>query len=115
MTKLEQGDIYFIEFGSSKGHEYKKTRPAIVLTSQDNSKTSNMFTCVPLSSKLSTKFPDDIIIKKDSINNLMSDSLIKMHHLTACDLSMRIKKYIGKVTPDKLDEIKQTLKKMFSI
>lgn len=115
MAKLEQGDIYFIEFGPSKGHEYEKLRPAIVLTNQDNSKALNIITCVPLSSKLNNKSPDDIIIKKDLTNNLITDSIIKMHHLTACDPSIRFKKFIGKVTPEKLNEIKQILKKMFSI
>lgn len=115
MNKLEPGDIYFIEFGPSKGHEYEKLRPAIILTKPDSTNIPNIITCVPLTSKLNNKFSDDIIIKKDSINNLRTDSIIKMHHLTSCDPSVRIKKYIGQVTPEKLDEIRQVLKKMFSM
>ena len=113
MTKLEQGDVYFVEFGPSKGHEYEKSRPAIILTTHSNLKIQNIITCVPLSSRLDNRSPDDILINKDGLNNLFTDSIIKMRHLTACDPALRLRKYIGKVAPDTLREIKQILRRMF--
>ena len=115
MNKLEPGDIYFVEFGPAKGHEYEKLRPAIILSKPDNTTIPNIIICVPLSSKLSNKSPDDIIIKKDPINKLMMDSIIKMRHLTALDPSFRIKKFIGKINPETHQKIRDILRKLFSI
>ena len=109
MKTIEQGDILYIKFGPSEGHEYEKTRPAIVLTKSDVIKHSAVITVVPLTSKLDNSIADDILIKRDKINNLFSDSIIKMRHMTACNHSTRFKKYIGRVDPETWRKIQEKI------
>ena len=39
---VNQGDIFFVDFNPSRGHEQKNRRPAIALSNDLVAKTSNM-------------------------------------------------------------------------
>lgn len=71
-------------------------------------------TLVPLTSKIENKYEDDILIQKDSRNNLNYDCLIKVHHISIFDKSRFIRK-IGEVDEEILIKVKEYLKKHFDI
>lgn len=61
---IQHGHIYFVEFEPSTGHEFKKQRPAIVISSNALMKRSNLFSCIPLTSNTdNANTVDDILIK----------------------------------------------------
>ncbi len=113
MKQPEQGDIFFIKFGPSEGHEYEKIRPAVILTKTGIISHANVISVVPLTGSTDNKITEDILLKKDKTNNLFQDSIIKMHHITACNYQNRCIKYIGKVDPETWKKIQDKIKEMF--
>ncbi|MFA5788601.1 MAG: type II toxin-antitoxin system PemK/MazF family toxin [Candidatus Gracilibacteria bacterium] len=114
MLKILQGEVYLINFSPSFGHEYSKVRPAIVISSNELLKKSNLLTCLAVTSKNNNFIEGDVLLKKDAVNNLAFDSVIKMQHLSSFD-KRRIHKYIGVADEATLREIKQKLKRQFDL
>lgn len=72
-------------------------------------------TCLAISSKITNFVPaDDLELKRDTVNNLMSDSIIKMHHICSFD-KKRVTKYIGKASNKTMEEITIRLKQQFNL
>lgn len=111
---MKQGEIWLVRYDPSIGHEFKKDRPAIILTSDDILKYSNLVTVVAITSNLNDCLINDIEINKDKKNNLYANSIIKVYHLTSFDKQRFIKK-IGEVDNFILDKIKKYLKRHFNI
>ena len=111
---MKQGEIYLVQYDPSVGYEYKKTRPAIILSSEKNLKESNLVTVMAITGNTESPISDDILIRKDSENRLISDSLIKAHHISSFDKSRMIK-YIGIVSDEILRKIKHYLKIHFDL
>lgn len=109
---MEQGDIWFVEF-MGVGHEYQKTRPAVVIESNGQLKVTNVITVVPVT-KQQEKHQDDIFITKDESNNLLYDSVIKVHQVQTFDKIRFIKK-IGRVEGEIMEKIKAYLRRHFEI
>lgn len=115
MSALCHGEIHLINFSPSLGHEYQKVRPAIIISSDELLKRSALITCIAVTSKIGNfVHQDDILLKKDSENKFMSDSVVKMHHVCTFDKS-RVHKYIGKVDPNTMKNIKEKLRLQFNL
>lgn len=108
MTNISHGDIYLIQFDPSTGHEYQKTRPAVVISSDDVLRRSSFVTCIPLTSRVSRPFDDDILVVKDNENNLFSDSLLKSQHISTFDQS-RVEKYVGRLSAMDMKKLKAVI------
>lgn len=112
---LRHGHIYFVEFDPSSGHEFQKMRPAVILSSDELMKRSNLVTCVPFTSsadKIGTK--DDILVKKDGQNHLYMDSVLKTQHISTFDKT-RVKRYVGSLEESFLQKLKSVVKKNFEL
>lgn len=109
---MQQGEIWFVEF-TGQGHEYQKTRPAVVIESDGQLKVTSVITVVPVTKQLE-RHKDDILILKDNSNNLLYDSVIKVHQIQTFDKSRFIKK-IGNVENEVIEKIKIYLKRHFGI
>ncbi len=116
MTKgeISFGDVVWVEFDPSVGHEYQSKRPAIVVQSDEQLKKTNLVTIIPLTSQRDNHMPDDILVEACKENNLMSDSLAKVYCITSFDYS-RFEKVIGKINEDMTVKIKDYLRKHFGI
>lgn len=112
---MKQGEIYLVRWYPSVGHEFQKARPAVVLSSAENLKISNVVTFVAMTKTTESPIDDDIPVKKDDMNRLMEDSLIKVHHISSFDPRARIIKYIGVLSEEALQKIKTYLKKHFDL
>ncbi|MEK7644013.1 MAG: type II toxin-antitoxin system PemK/MazF family toxin [Patescibacteria group bacterium] len=109
---MRQGEIWFVEF-TGRGHEYQKTRPAIVIESTDQLRVTSVITVVPVT-KQQEKHKDDIFVDKDENNKLLYDSVIKVHQIQTFDKSRFIKK-IGAVDEEVMEKIKIYLRRHFEI
>lgn len=115
MSSLCHGELYLVNFSPSVGHEYRKVRPAIIISSNELLKRSTLITCIAVTSKIGNfVHQDDILLKKDSENKLVSDSVVKMHHVCTFDTS-RVHKYIGKVDLNTMKNIKEKLTLQFNL
>lgn len=108
------GDVVWVEFDPSVGHEYQSKRPAIVVESDKQLKKTNLVTIIPLTSKKDNYMSDDILVEACKDNNLMSDSLAKVYCITSFDY-VRFDKVIGKINEEVIIKIKDYLKKHFGI
>ena len=109
---MKQGEIWFVEF-TGQGHEYQKTRPAVVIEADGQLKVTSVITVVPIT-KQQGKHKDDIFLAKDKNNNLLYDSVIKVHQVQTFDKSRFIKK-IGVVEKEIMEKIKVYLRRHFDI
>jgi mRNA interferase MazF len=111
---LKYGDIVLVDFYPSVGHEYRGQRPAVVVESDKQISMSNTVTIIPMTSSLENRLLDDILVSKDSNNNLACDSLIKVFTITSFDYQRFIKK-IGIVDSDIIKQLKKYLIKHFDL
>ena len=116
MTKgeISFGDVVWVEFDPSVGHEYQSKRPAIVVQSDEQLKKTNLVTIIPLTSQKGNRMPDDILVEACKENNLMSDSIAKVYCVTSFDYT-RFEKVIGKINEEIAIKIKEYFKKHFDI
>jgi len=111
---IKQGAVCIVNCDPSIGREYKKIRPAIVIQADEITKKSKLITVVPLSSKIGKRDEDDFIIKKDNINNLAVDSVVKTKQISTFD-KKRIIQPIGMVGDSAVLMIKAYLLKHFGL
>lgn len=69
---------------------------------------------MPLTSNVSNRSADDIMIKSDKNSNLYCDSVLKVYHLTSFDHSRSVKR-IGAVNNNILGKVKDYIKKHFNL
>ena len=108
MDTFQRGQIWLVNFEPSFGHEYKKVRPALIIQSNKYIGSSNLLTIIPISSQVSKQTELDILLKKDSQNRLLSDSLIKIKQISSFD-KRRFIKFIGNVNKDIMEKVENTL------
>jgi mRNA-degrading endonuclease toxin of MazEF toxin-antitoxin module len=112
--EISFGDVVWVEFDPSVGHEYQNKRPAIVVESDEQLKKTNLVTIIPLTSQKDNRMPDDILVSACKENNLMSDSIAKVYCITSFDY-VRFEKVIGKINKEVTVKIKDYLKRHFDI
>lgn len=113
--KLQHGHIYFVEFDPSSGHEFRKMRPAVLISSDDLIRRSNLISCVPFTGNTNNVVAtDDVLVKKDGSNNLFADSILKVQHISTFDKS-RVKKHIGVLDGSILKNLKNIIMRNFSL
>lgn len=113
---MKQGEIWMVDFDPSTGHEFQKQRPAIIVTSNEVLKYSNLITIMPITSNTNGSYDDDIRIMKDEENRLFTDSVIKVCYVSSFDKdNKRFIKKIGVANEYIIETIKKYLIKHFSI
>ncbi|MEK6681513.1 MAG: type II toxin-antitoxin system PemK/MazF family toxin [Nitrospirota bacterium] len=111
---MKEGDIYLVEIPASGGHEQAGLRPAIIVQSTNLEKLPTVL-IVPLTSKIkAADFPFTFIIEPDEFNNLDVSSVVLVFQLRAID-KRRIKNKLGELKQDKLEILKQNLKKIMGL
>lgn len=114
MKEIKQGEIYLVQWDPSLGHEFKKTRPGIVLSSERVLRQSNLVSFLPITTTTHSPIQEDILIQKNEKNRLLMDSLIKVQHVSSFDKT-RIVRHIGDVSDKILDQIKAYLRQHFDL
>lgn len=111
---MKHGEIWLVKYDPSIGHEFQKTRPAIIISSNNILKYSNVVTVVAVTGSSDNKISDDIEIRKNNENNLFADSVIKIHHISSFDKNRFVKK-IGEIDSENLGKIKERLKILLAL
>lgn len=108
------GEIYYIQFDPSVGHEYKGRRPGMVIQEENISKTSTLVTVVPFTSQLNQLMPSDVLIVKDELNKLTADSVIKTCNIQSFDKS-RLLHRIGRAGSPVVRQVRGYLRRHFGL
>lgn len=99
----ERGDIVWIDFSPTKGHEQSGLRPAVVVsTGEYNSFTGLVIVC-PVTSKHKDYF-FKVVIEK-SQGGLQRKSFVLSDQIRSFDIKERVKKTTSKVSEREINEI----------
>jgi len=108
MRAFQRGQIWLVNFDPSFGHEYQKVRPALIIQDEKYITSSLLLTVIPISSQTSKFTELDISLKKDLMNRLMKDSLLKIKQISSFD-KRRFIKLIGVVNHQVFEQIDKNL------
>jgi len=100
----EFGSVVLVNFDPSKGHEIKKTRPAVVVSNDVINFKSPLSVIVPLTTNLKYQNTLRFLLKKDKTNGLSEDSVIVLEQIKSIDKE-RIVAVLGKVTKEQMKGI----------
>lgn len=112
--EVKKGDIIWVQFNPSVGHEFQDKRPAVVIQSNQQLAKSNLVTVMPITSNVSNKTAYDILIEPNIKNHLKYPSIIKVYNIISCDYQRFFGK-IGVVEEEVMEKIKAYLKRHFGI
>ncbi len=102
-----RGDIWLVALDPTIGHEIKKTRPAIVVTSDLYNRTNWVLLVLPLTSNDNAEV-DQVLIRPPE-GGVTSPSVTLPDQLRAVD-RQRLVKRLGRLSPATLDRVNRTLK-----
>ncbi|MFA6257932.1 MAG: type II toxin-antitoxin system PemK/MazF family toxin [Candidatus Paceibacterota bacterium] len=95
----ERGNIVWIDFSPTKGHEQSGLRPAVVISSNEYNSFSGLVLVCPMTSKHKGYF-FEVLIKGPK-----EKSFVLADQIRSFDIKERIKKITGKVTVLEINEI----------
>ena len=97
---LKQGDLIWINFNPSRGHEQQGRRPAIITSTEDfNARSAVVYAC-PISNT-AKQYPYHIKLPE----NIGVSGSVLCQHMKSMDLNERGFEYIGQVPDDFKDEL----------
>ena len=101
---MKRGDVYWVAFDPSVGGEIRKTRPAIIVSHNAFSRSSNRLQVVPLSSQISRIHPSDtLVFIQGQYSKAMADQLTTVSKL-------RVKQHIASITDAEMEEVEAVIK-----
>src|SRR3990167_5803421 len=108
MSSFRCGQIWLVNFDPSFGHEYKKVRPALIIQNNNYIESSDLLTVIPISSQTTKQTELDILLRKDTQNRLMTDSLLKTKQISSFD-KRRFIKLVGFANEETMKKVKMTI------
>ncbi len=99
-----QGDIVFIDFDPTKGHEQKGYRPAVVISNDVFNKNTKMVIVCPITSNEKV-FPTHYKLK----NSKKVKGSVLCEHIRSIDYEIRKLKYVEKAKDEDFENIKDLL------
>lgn len=110
---MESGEIYFIDFPMSDGHEQHGDRPAIIVVDFPNLPIAQV---VPLTTRKKAQTYGSLVVKiePDTTNNLKETSYALLFQTRAID-KKRLKNRKGKLSNDDFTRLLNGIRNMFSL
>ena len=104
----KQKDILLLDFNPTKGHEQSGTRPALVLSSNNFNKNTNMAIVCPITSN-TKEFPSHYILEQ---TKKIKGSVL-CEHVRSIDYNTRRVKFVEKVSNEEFDNIMNLFNSLF--
>lgn len=105
----EKGDIVFVDFDPTKGHEQKGRRPAVVLSTEVFNNLTKMAILCPISNNVKD-FPSHYILKDTKKIN----GAVFCEHIRAIDYESRNLLFLEKCSKTTIDNIQNLIKDFFN-
>lgn len=106
---FEQGDIIDVNFDPTRGHEPQKTRPALVVSTNDFNVRSSLTAVCPITST-NNRYPLHVPVEGDGVHGFVC-----VEALRTLDLQARPCKKIGVADEGAMGEVLACLGAMFGI
>jgi len=104
---MKQGDIFWADLEPTIGQEQRVSRPVVIISGNALNKKLRIRIVCPLSSQIK-HLKGCVIVKKNKINNLETDSEVIPFQVRSI-ATARLKAKIGEITPEELEQIKTGL------
>jgi len=104
---MKQGEIWNVYFDPVKGNEQGGNRPAVIVSGNTLNKYLGIVIVCPLTASLHY-FEGNPIIKPNKKNGLSKPSEIIVFHIRSLSKD-RLKKKLGDISKEELNQIKETL------
>ena len=101
--KFGRGDIIWIEFGPTRGHEQSGRRPALVISPSEYNEKANLMLACPITSKVKG-YPFEVPINRKIKGVVLSDQI------RSIDWKDRKAKYIETISANEFNKIKENLR-----
>jgi mRNA interferase MazF len=110
MTFPRRGEIYLVEFDPARGHEIKKTRPALVIQNDIGNRYSPVTIVAAITSKLSpVPYPVEVTVSPTKANGLTAQSAIQLGQIRSVDKD-RLVKHLGTLEPGAMRQVDEAIK-----
>jgi mRNA interferase MazF len=110
---MRNGEIWLVKFSPSMGDEINKTRPAVIVGSDDFG-ALRLRLIVPITEERRLLHDWHVKIKPTIINNLRKSSIVDCFQVH-CFSEERFVRKIGKLTPKEIDDVKISLVKVLDL
>ncbi|HAD97553.1 MAG TPA: transcription elongation factor GreAB [Cryomorphaceae bacterium] len=101
---MRQGEIWEMYFDPTKGREQSGRRPAVIISGNLLNKYLDVVIVCPLTTSVKN-YKGNVVLQPDSFNGLKQASEILTFHIRSVSKD-RLKKKIGAITRQQLDDIK---------
>lgn len=95
-----QGDICYVDFAPTKGHEQTGLRPALVISKSKFNKYTNMVVVCPITSNTKKFFTHYELVDTKKVKGS-----VLCEHIRSIDFNARKLSFVEKVKKDELEEI----------
>ncbi len=96
----KQGDICYMDFDPTKGHEQTGVRPAVVISKDNYNKYTNMAIICPITTN-TKKFPTHY----ELLNTKKVKGAVLCEHIRSIDFNASKLSFVEKIKKDELEEI----------
>ncbi len=90
---IHRGEIYWVALDPTVGAEIKKTRPALVVSNDQNNLHAQTVTVLPMSTSVERVYPFEVLVKPNTFGNRQA-AKIKANQIRTIDRS-RLTKLLG--------------------
>jgi mRNA interferase MazF len=105
---FSQGDIVIVDFEPTKGHEPRKTRPALVVSKDYFNAATSMTIVCPITSQ-DSGFP----LHRPLPAGLAVSGYVITEQARAIDLDARLARFVDRLSGDDLEGILETVRSFF--
>ncbi|MBQ8234405.1 MAG: type II toxin-antitoxin system PemK/MazF family toxin [Bacilli bacterium] len=96
----KQGDICYMDFAPTKGHEQSGLRPLVVISKEKFNKFTNMVIVCPITTN-NKKFPTHYELQ----NTKKIKGSVLCEHIRSIDFNARKLSFVEKINTDELEEV----------
>ena len=105
MTIVEKGELYYVDFGKTRGSEQGGYRPVVIIQNDIGNATSPTTIVAPLTGQAKRNLPTHVVIDHEG---LKTTSTILTEQIQTVDKN-RLTHYLGKLNDDQIKEVNKAL------